>query len=95
MSQNEIAISVQGLKESYKNVPMLEGVDFQVSACLARTDSRARNRRVCRNPINKRKAISSKTKAQAVCLLIISSTFFYKCSFHSCYYLQWALNNMG
>jgi len=32
MSQNEFAISVQGLKKSYKNVPVLEGVDFQVKA---------------------------------------------------------------
>ena len=30
MSQNEIAISVQGLKKSYKNIPVLEGVDFEV-----------------------------------------------------------------
>jgi ABC-2 type transport system ATP-binding protein len=30
MSQNGIAISVQGLKKSYKNVPVLTGVDFQV-----------------------------------------------------------------
>lgn len=30
MSENEIAISVQGLKKSYKNVPVLTGVDFQV-----------------------------------------------------------------
>ena len=30
MSQNEIAISVQELKKSYKNVPVLTGVDFQV-----------------------------------------------------------------
>ena len=30
MSQNEIAISVQGLKKSYKNMPVLTGVDFQV-----------------------------------------------------------------
>jgi len=30
MSQNEIAISVKGLKKSYKNVPVLTGVDFQV-----------------------------------------------------------------
>jgi ABC-2 type transport system ATP-binding protein len=30
MSQNEIAISVQGLKKSYKNVPVLTGVDFEV-----------------------------------------------------------------
>jgi len=30
MSTNEIAISVQGLKKSYKNVPVLTGVDFQV-----------------------------------------------------------------
>lgn len=32
MSQNEIAISAQGLKKSYKNTPVLEGVDFQVKA---------------------------------------------------------------
>lgn len=31
MSQNEIAISVQGLKKSYKNIPVLTGVDFQVN----------------------------------------------------------------
>lgn len=31
MSQNETAISVQGLKKSYKNIPVLKGVDFQVS----------------------------------------------------------------
>ncbi|MCW3466394.1 ABC transporter ATP-binding protein [Chitinophaga nivalis] len=30
MSQNEIAISVQGLKKSYKKVPVLTGVDFEV-----------------------------------------------------------------
>lgn len=30
MSQNEIRISVQGLKKSYKNVPVLTGVDFEV-----------------------------------------------------------------
>jgi ABC-2 type transport system ATP-binding protein len=30
MSQNESAISVQGLKKSYKNVPVLTGVDLQV-----------------------------------------------------------------
>lgn len=30
MAQNEIAISVHGLKKSYKNVPVLTGVDFQV-----------------------------------------------------------------
>ncbi len=30
MSQNEIAISVQGLKKSYKNIPVLEEVDFEV-----------------------------------------------------------------
>jgi len=30
--QNEIAISVQGLKKSYKNVPVLTGVDFEVKA---------------------------------------------------------------
>ena len=34
MSQNEIAISVQGLKKSYKNVPVLEGVDFEVKTVL-------------------------------------------------------------
>lgn len=32
MSQNEIAIAVQGLKKSYKNIPVLEGVDFEVKA---------------------------------------------------------------
>jgi ABC-2 type transport system ATP-binding protein len=32
MSQNEIAISVQGLKKSFKNLPVLTGVDFQVKA---------------------------------------------------------------
>jgi ABC-2 type transport system ATP-binding protein len=32
MSHNEIAISVQGLKKSYKNVPVLTGVDFQINA---------------------------------------------------------------
>jgi ABC-2 type transport system ATP-binding protein len=32
MSQNEIAISVQGLKKSYKNTPVLAGVDFEVKA---------------------------------------------------------------
>ncbi|MES2555385.1 MAG: ATP-binding cassette domain-containing protein [Bacteroidota bacterium] len=32
MSQNEIAISVQGLKKSYKNIPVLTGVDFEVKA---------------------------------------------------------------
>ena len=32
MSQNEIAISVQGLKKSYKNIPVLTGVDIQVKA---------------------------------------------------------------
>ena len=32
MPQNEIAISVQGLKKSFKNVPVLTGVDFQVKA---------------------------------------------------------------
>lgn len=32
MLQNEIAISVQGLKKSYKNTPVLTGVDFQVKA---------------------------------------------------------------
>jgi len=30
MSPNEIAISVQGLKKSYKNTPVLTGVDLQV-----------------------------------------------------------------
>lgn len=30
LSTNEIAISVQGLKKSYKNMPVLIGVDFQV-----------------------------------------------------------------
>lgn len=30
MSQNEIAILVQGLKKSYKNIPVLTGVDFEV-----------------------------------------------------------------
>lgn len=30
MAQNEIAISVHGLKKSYKNVTVLTGVDFQV-----------------------------------------------------------------
>jgi ABC-2 type transport system ATP-binding protein len=30
MSPNEIAISVKGLKKSYKNVPVLTGVDFEV-----------------------------------------------------------------
>lgn len=30
MSHNEFAISVQGLKKSYKNVPVLTGVDFKV-----------------------------------------------------------------
>ena len=30
MLQNEIAISVQGLKKSFKNIPVLFGVDFQV-----------------------------------------------------------------
>jgi ABC-2 type transport system ATP-binding protein len=30
MSRNEIAISVQGLKKSYKNLPVLTGVDFEV-----------------------------------------------------------------
>lgn len=30
MSQNEFAISVQGLKKSYKNLPVLTGVDFEV-----------------------------------------------------------------
>ena len=28
MSQNEIAISARGLKKSYKNIPVLEGVDY-------------------------------------------------------------------
>ncbi|MGN7709618.1 ABC transporter ATP-binding protein [Chryseobacterium sp. JV274] len=32
MLQNEIAISVQGLKKSYKNIPVLTGVDFEVKA---------------------------------------------------------------
>lgn len=32
MSQNEIAILVQGLKKSYKNNPVLTGVDFEVKA---------------------------------------------------------------
>jgi ABC-2 type transport system ATP-binding protein len=32
MSQNEIAISVQGLKKSYKSVPVLEDVSFEVKA---------------------------------------------------------------
>lgn len=32
MSQNEIAISVQGLKKSYKNIPVLAGVDLQIKA---------------------------------------------------------------
>jgi ABC-2 type transport system ATP-binding protein len=31
MSLNEIAVSVKGLKKSYKNVPVLTGVDFQVT----------------------------------------------------------------
>lgn len=30
MLQNEITISVQGLKKSYKNIPVFTGVDFQV-----------------------------------------------------------------
>lgn len=30
MLQNEIAISVQGLKKSYKNIPVLTSVDFEV-----------------------------------------------------------------
>jgi ABC-2 type transport system ATP-binding protein len=30
MPQHEIAISVQGLTKSYKNIPVLKGVDFQV-----------------------------------------------------------------
>jgi ABC-2 type transport system ATP-binding protein len=30
MMQNEIAISVQGLKKSFRNIPVLTGVDFQV-----------------------------------------------------------------
>lgn len=29
MLQNEIAISVKGLKKSYKDVPVLEGVDLR------------------------------------------------------------------
>lgn len=29
MSQNKITISVQRLKKSYKNTPVLTGVDFQ------------------------------------------------------------------
>jgi ABC-2 type transport system ATP-binding protein len=33
MSQNEIAISVKGLKKSYKNIPVLTGADFQVKTC--------------------------------------------------------------
>ena len=32
MLQNEIAISVQGLKKSFKNIPVLTGVDFEVKA---------------------------------------------------------------
>ena len=32
MPKNEIAISVQGLKKSYKNNPVLTGVDFEVKA---------------------------------------------------------------
>lgn len=32
MMQNESAISVQGLKKSYKNIPVLTGVDFEVKA---------------------------------------------------------------
>lgn len=32
MIQNEIAISAQGLTKSYKNVPVLMGVDFQVKS---------------------------------------------------------------
>jgi ABC-2 type transport system ATP-binding protein len=32
MSDNEVAISVQGLKKSYKNLAVLTGVDFQVEA---------------------------------------------------------------
>lgn len=32
MVQNEIAISVQGLKKCYKNIPVLTGVDFKVKA---------------------------------------------------------------
>jgi ABC-2 type transport system ATP-binding protein len=32
MVQNEIAISVKGLKKSFKNLPVLTGVDFQVKA---------------------------------------------------------------
>ena len=30
MTQIEFAVSAQGLKKSYKNIPVLEGVDFQV-----------------------------------------------------------------
>ena len=30
MTKNEIAISVQGLEKSYKNLPVLKGVDFEV-----------------------------------------------------------------
>ncbi len=32
MLQNENAISVQGLKKSYKNIHVLEGVDFEVKS---------------------------------------------------------------
>ncbi|MCT2561883.1 ABC transporter ATP-binding protein [Chryseobacterium herbae] len=32
MLQNESAISVRGLKKSYKNIPVLTGVDFEVKA---------------------------------------------------------------
>lgn len=32
MTRNEIAISVQGLKKSYKNTPVLTGVDLEVKA---------------------------------------------------------------
>jgi len=32
MSQNEIAISAKGLTKSYKNIPVLTGVDFEVKA---------------------------------------------------------------
>jgi ABC-2 type transport system ATP-binding protein len=30
MIQNDIAISVKGLRKSYKNLPVLKGVDFEV-----------------------------------------------------------------
>ena len=30
MAKNESSISVQGLKKSYKNIPVLTGVDLQV-----------------------------------------------------------------